>query len=28
MPDGQERSWGDYGAHKCFAPGHHDQHSQ
>src|SRR5262245_28263008 len=19
MPDGHERSWGDYGAHKCFA---------
>lgn len=28
MPDGHERSWGDYGVHKCFAPGHRDQHSQ
>jgi len=27
-PDGQERSWGDYGVHKCFAPGHRDQHSR
>ena len=28
MPDGQEQSWGDYGVHKCFAPGHTDQHSR
>lgn len=28
MPDGHERSWGDYGVHKCFAPGHRDQHSK
>lgn len=28
MPDGQEKSWGDYGVHKCFAPGHRDQHSK
>jgi hypothetical protein len=28
MPDGREQSWGDYGAHKCFAPGHRDQHSK
>lgn len=28
MPGGQEQSWGDYGAHKCFAPGHTDQHSK
>jgi hypothetical protein len=27
MPDGREHSWGDYGVHKCFAPGHSDQHS-
>jgi hypothetical protein len=27
-PDGKELSWGDYGAHKCFAPGHRDQHSR
>ena len=27
MPDGHERSWGDYGVHKCFPPGHRDQHS-
>ena len=27
MPDGREQTWGDYGAHKCFAPGHTDQHS-
>ena len=26
MPDGKERSWGDYGVHKCFAPGYTDQH--
>jgi hypothetical protein len=28
MPDGKERSWGDYGAHRCFAPGYRDQHSK
>lgn len=28
MPDGKEQSWGDYGVHKCFAPGFKDQHSQ
>jgi hypothetical protein len=28
MPGGQEQSWGDYGVHKCFAPGHRDQHSK
>jgi hypothetical protein len=28
MPDGQQRSWGDYGVHKCFAPGFRDQHSR
>ena len=28
MPDGKERSWGDYGFHKCFAPGYTDQHSR
>ena len=28
MPDGHERNWGDYGAHKCFAPGYKDQHSK
>ena len=28
MPDGREQSWGDYGVHKCFAPGHTDQHSR
>ena len=27
-PDGKELSWGDYGAHKCFAPGYRDQHSR
>jgi hypothetical protein len=27
MPDGREQSWGDYGFHKCFAPGYTDQHS-
>jgi len=26
MPDGKERSWGDYGVHKCFVPGYTDQH--
>ena len=28
MPDGREQSWGDYGVHKCFAPGYRDQHSK
>ena len=28
MPDGREQTWGDCGAHKCFAPGHTDQHSR
>ena len=28
MPDGREQSWGDYGVHLCFAPGHRDQHSK
>lgn len=28
MPDGKQRSWGDYGVHKCFAPGYTDQHSR
>jgi len=28
MPDGKEESWGDYGVHKCFAPGFKDQHSK
>ena len=28
MPDGHEESWGDYGFHKCFAPGYKDQHSK
>jgi hypothetical protein len=27
MPDGKQQSWGDYGVHKCFAPGYSDQHS-
>jgi hypothetical protein len=27
MPDGKQQSWGDYGVHKCFAPGYTDQHS-
>jgi hypothetical protein len=27
MPDGKQQSWGDYGVHKCFAPGYNDQHS-
>jgi hypothetical protein len=26
MPDGKQLSWGDYGVHKCFAPGYADQH--
>ena len=28
MPDGKQRSWGDYGFHKCFEPGYTDQHSK
>jgi hypothetical protein len=28
MPDGRERHWGDYGVHKCFAPGYRDAHSK
>ena len=28
LPDGREQSWGDYGVHKCFSPGHRDQHSR
>ena len=28
MPDGRVQSWGDYGVHQCFAPGHRDQHSK
>ena len=28
MPDGREQSWGDYGFHRCFAPGYRDQHSK
>ena len=28
MPDGREQSWGDYGFHRCFAPGYKDQHSK
>ena len=28
MPDGKEQSWGDYGVHKCYAPGFKDQHSK
>jgi hypothetical protein len=27
MPDGKQQSWGDYGVHKCYAPGYTDQHS-
>ena len=27
MPDGKQQNWGDYGVHKCFAPGFTDQHS-
>ena len=27
MPDGKQQNWGDYGVHKCFAPGYSDQHS-
>jgi hypothetical protein len=25
--DGKQQSWGDYGVHRCFAPGYTDQHS-
>jgi len=28
MPDGKQRSWGDYGVHKCFGPEFNDQHSK
>lgn len=28
LPDGREQSWGDYGVHRCFAPGYRDQHSK
>jgi DNA/RNA endonuclease YhcR with UshA esterase domain len=28
MPDGRQRSWGDYGVHKCFESGYTDQHSK
>jgi hypothetical protein len=28
MPDGKQQNWGDYGVHKCFAPGYTDQHSK
>jgi uncharacterized protein DUF6152 len=28
MPDLHEQSWGDYGAHKCFASEYRDQHSK
>jgi hypothetical protein len=28
LPDGHEQSWGDYGIHKCFAPGYRDGHSK
>jgi hypothetical protein len=28
MSDGKQRSWGDYGVHKCFAPEYTDQHSR
>ena len=28
MPNGRTESWGDYGIHKCFAPGFRDQHSK
>ena len=28
MPDGKQRSWGDYGVHKCFEAGFTDQHSK
>jgi len=27
-PDGQKRSWSDYGAHKCFGPDYHDIHTK
>ena len=26
FPDGTQQTWGDYGVHKCFAPGFTDQH--
>jgi hypothetical protein len=28
LPNGHEQNWGDYGVHKCFAPGYKDQHSK
>ena len=28
MPDRRQQNWGDYGVHKCFAPGYRAQHSQ
>jgi Family of unknown function (DUF6152) len=28
MPDGEKRSWGDYGVHKCFEPGFQDVHTR
>ena len=28
FPDGKQRSWGDYGVHKCFEAGYTDQHSK
>lgn len=28
MPNGRERSWGDYGVHECYPPGYRDQHSK
>jgi hypothetical protein len=28
MPDGKQRSWRDYGLHKCFEAGYTDQHSK
>ena len=28
MPNGKQEGWGDYGVHKCFAPGFSDQHSK
>ena len=28
ISDGEQRSWGDYGVHKCFDPAYRDQHSR
>jgi hypothetical protein len=28
LADGRQQSWGDYGVHKCFAPGFSDHHSK